>query len=214
VRGRSTLILLAACAAALVACGGSADNFSTVSPTPSSVGTSTATASASSSVTASPTQTGPLLTGHGVSPGEVPPTRSTYSLQHSSDGALAFAAYFYKALDWSIATTDPYLLRQVSAATCDACSRLINEMTLVESAGGYSTGGRIAITDIAKAHGTLVSSEYVFQIRGTQSNEVVVHSAGAAASSYAYGDDPVLNYLYVSWSGTGWTVLGLQQGMS
>jgi hypothetical protein len=208
VRGLSGLIVLAVCAAALAACGGSADNFSTVSPTPSAPGSRSASGSASASPTAAPTQTGPLLTGHGVSPGEVPPTRSSFSLQHNSDGALAFAAYFYRALDWSIATTDPYLLRQISAPTCIGCNKYINAMTALEHAGGYSVGGRGHATSFALVHGdSRVTAEFTVQVTLIQQSQVVVTSPGAPATTYSNSGNPETNFLYVSWGNAGWQAI-------
>ncbi len=65
------------------------------------------------------------MTGAGVSPGEKPPVRSDQSKAHTADGALEFGAYFYRALEWSIATTNSYLLKQISAATCEGCNDYI-----------------------------------------------------------------------------------------
>jgi Family of unknown function (DUF6318) len=207
VRGLSGLIVLAVCAAALAACGGSADNFSTVSPTPSAPGSRSASGSASASPTAAPTQTGPLLTGHGVSPGEVPPTRSDASKQHTSDGAISFAFYFYRALDWSIATTNSYLLRQISATTCQSCNTYINEINKVEAAGGYSTGARITIDEVARVQDTLVPAEYVMQVELHQSPQVLVTSAGAVPSTYSGTGKQNTSQLYLGWGPSGWQAL-------
>jgi hypothetical protein len=205
VRGVSGLIALAACAAALVACGGSAENLSTVSPAPSAVPSSRSTSSASATPTTPPTQTAPLLTGHGVTPGEVPPTRSAFSLQHNSDGALAFAAYFYKALDWSIATTDPYLLRQISAPTCIGCNKYIASMDAIKAAGGFSTGGRGTLTAEQLVTGDgRVQAQYTVQVTLTQTTQVVVTSSGAAPTTYPHDASAVTNFLYVSWAANGW----------
>jgi hypothetical protein len=51
-----------------------------------------------------------LLTGADVRPGEMPPTQDPHFITDDSGGAIAFAGYFYKALDWSIATTNANLL--------------------------------------------------------------------------------------------------------
>jgi hypothetical protein len=209
---------VAACALALAACGGSAGKTTpTASPTPSPVSTGGATASASAvsasrsarlSSTPAPTQTGPLLTGPGVSPGEVPPTRSSFSLPHTADGAIAFAAYFYRALDWSIATTDPYLLRQISASTCIGCYKYINAMTTLEHAGGYSVGGRGHATSFALVHGdSRVTAEFTVQVTLVQQSQVVVTSPSAAPTTYSNDGKPETNFLYVSWTNAGWQAI-------
>jgi hypothetical protein len=211
------LFTVAACALALAACGGSAGKTTpTASPTPSAVSTGGATASASAasasrsarlSSTPAPTQTGPLLTGHGVSPGEVPPTRSSFSLPHTADGAIAFAAYFYRALDWSIATTDPYLLRQISAPTCGSCNTYIDGIEKVKLAGGYSTGARITVDSVGRVNDTLVPAEYVFQIELHQSAQVLTTGAGAAPTTYPDTGKQDTNDLYVGWGPNGWQAL-------
>jgi hypothetical protein len=206
VRGFLGLCAIAACAVALAACGGAAHTSATTpSPTPSAVGPSSTSGSASSNPSAPPTQTGPLLTGHGVTPGEVPPTRSSFSLPHTADGALAFAFYFYKALDWSIATTDPYLLRQISATTCVSCYKYINSMSSIERAGGYSSGARGTVTaaELVKGDGR-IQAEYTVRVTLTQTTQVVVTSSGAAAVTYSHDATPVTNFLYLRWGASGW----------
>ena len=49
--------------------------------------------------------------------------------QHTQEGALAFAGYFIKALDWSIATTDTTSLDSVSDPECKACHSYITEFS-------------------------------------------------------------------------------------
>ena len=60
--------------------------------------------------------------------GETPPVLDKFAKQHNSAGALAFATYFIKALDWSLATTDPYLIKQISAPSCQACKAYISNI--------------------------------------------------------------------------------------
>ena len=40
-------------------------------------------------------------------------------------GAKAFATYFVQAVDWGLATTDPYLISAISAPSCRACAGYI-----------------------------------------------------------------------------------------
>jgi Family of unknown function (DUF6318) len=74
------------------------------------------------------------LTGAAVRPGELPPTISSYVDHDNASGALAFAAYFYKALDWSIATTNPNLLRAISAPQCSTCEYYIHGLDALAAA--------------------------------------------------------------------------------
>ena len=65
--------------------------------------TSSATSMPVSSPTAKPSSSpaGPATTGPNVRPGERPPIMPAAAKQHTQEGALAFAGYFIKALDWS-----------------------------------------------------------------------------------------------------------------
>ena len=83
----------------------------------------TAILPASTSASASPRRTGPLTTGADVKPGETPPVAP--SEVHRSDyvGAENFAVYYFLALDWSFATTDPYLLKDASSKDCAPCQQ-------------------------------------------------------------------------------------------
>ena len=78
--------------------GGAAEHPSTSSPASVPVSSATATPAVS--------PTSPATSGPNVRPGERPPAMPAAAKQHTQEGALAFAGYFIKALDWSIATTD------------------------------------------------------------------------------------------------------------
>ncbi|MDT4975986.1 MAG: hypothetical protein QOG98_1744, partial [Pseudonocardiales bacterium] len=86
------------------ACGGDGG-----SPKPSASAAATSPPTTAPSIVA----TGPLSTGPGVLPGEKPPVLSDAATQHTSAGALNFASYYFTALDWSTATTDPYLVQEI-----------------------------------------------------------------------------------------------------
>ena len=125
---------------------------------------------------------------------------------------MSFAAYFYRAVDWSIATSDPYLLKQISAPTCTGCNELIATIDTVEAAGGYSVGGRVQINELSVAQNDgLYTADYVIEVTITQTAQTVVHSKGAVPSSYSapYGGQPTPSYLYVGWGSNGWQAVGI-----
>src|SRR5690348_14210274 len=100
----SALLLAAGCS------GGGASAPPTAVPTaPPKSGAATG---GRSSPSPSPVRTGPLMTGPGVLPGEKPPVEHDLARLHSQAGGYAFATYFVRALSWSIATNDAYLIRQ------------------------------------------------------------------------------------------------------
>ena len=110
--------------------------------------TSSATSVPVSSPTAKPSSSpaGPATTGPNVRPGERPPVMPPAAKQHTQEGALAFAGYFIRALDWSIATTD------LSAVASDQRSKLrcmqllyFEEIRDLRAEGRIIQGGRIKL---------------------------------------------------------------------
>jgi hypothetical protein len=104
-------------------------------------------------VSPSPSRTGPLTTGAGVLPGETPPVEPDLAKQHTALGAQVFARYFIKALSWSIATTDSYLIRKISAASCETCARYVAGLDSLQATGRHEVGGRLTVDTIGLATG-------------------------------------------------------------
>jgi hypothetical protein len=134
-----------------------------------------------------------------VKPGEVPPTEDPHFITDDSGGAIAFAGYFYRALDWSIATTNANLLRAISAPSCKTCQGYIHDIDALAASGGHSEGGRLLATAFAPTDGTVAESDFVIQVTITQQQEVIV-DAGGASSRPPAPINPATNYLYVSWN--------------
>ena len=160
----------------------------------------------STTASASPSRTGPLTTGANVKPGELPPSMSAVAVQHTSNGAQAFAAYFYAALDWSLATNDSYLLVNMSESSCGPCQNYINSIGGLASSGSRLNGGRIHVTQVGLDSGTLVPADYVIHVTLTQEPEVLTKS-GSAPSTLPAPPASIVNRLYVSWRDGHWLVL-------
>ena len=79
-------------------------------PTPPPSYSVASVAAAPSTAAPSSSPTSPATTGPNVRPGERPPVMPAAAKQHTQEGALAFATFYIKALDWAIAATDPQLL--------------------------------------------------------------------------------------------------------
>jgi hypothetical protein len=156
------------------------------------------------SPSASPSRTGPLLTGAGVRPGESPPTMIDLARQDDASGALAFGAYFVAALDWSLATTDPYLLEKFSAPNCKTCRFYIDGLNRLRASGGYLTGGRTELQNIAMVNGALVPADFVVQVTYGQEIEVIYASHGALPSYPPRPGNPAINRLYLTWINGTW----------
>jgi hypothetical protein len=165
------------------------------------------TASGSSvTATGTPSPTGPLTTGPGVLPGEKPPVMSADAKQHTPTGALAFAAYYFKALDWSTATTDTFLLRSLAAPHCPACNRAINELDALRDEGGHVSGGRINLVSTRLVTGNFeTKSDLVVKVVANEASIVLVHpSSPPSTSAPAITND--VSLVFLSWRGGRWQV--------
>jgi hypothetical protein len=183
------------------ACGGPARDPAR-SSVPSSAPASLAAPSASP--TPSATSTTPLLSGAAVKPGELPPVQDPRFLTDDQAGAMAFAAYFYRALDWSIATSNPNLLRPISAQSCKTCQEYIQKLDTLAAASGHSEGARLSANKFAPVHGTLVASDFVIQVTFDQDQEVLVSGSGDRQTLPPPPKNPGINYLYMTWVNGQW----------
>jgi Family of unknown function (DUF6318) len=184
--------------------GGSGQASSSTRPTTS--------AAASPSASATPTRSGPLTTGPGVKPGEVPPTLSSAALKSDVVGAENFATFYFAALDWSLATTDAYLLKQASSPDCAPCQEYISAITDLEAEGGHLEGARVGVKGYSLTTGNLAEADFVIKVNLSQTAGTSVlpnQSPSPAASSNPNSSD----YLYLKWNGTAWWVveIGLAQ---
>lgn len=197
-----TVVLSGGLAALLVGCtsgGGGSDSF-TPGPPLSSSSTPTQTLT--------PSRSGPLTTGLAVEPGEKPPALSRLAKAHDLNGAVAFAGYYIKALDWSYATTDPYLLHQISASTCDACKTVIDGLLKLQKEGSHAKGGRIHLEsgEICECTDTQVKAQHIVKVVDTQDAGAIVRPNGTTSDNFAR--HRITTYVYLSWLGKGWKVVG------
>jgi hypothetical protein len=161
----------------------------------------------STSATVTPTPTGPKTTGAGVRPGERPPVLDAIAKEHSSTGALEFAVYYVKALDWSLATTDPYLLKQVSAASCKTCEGYIEALSELAAQGGMVQGGRIRLRSWRLLDGAGdVTADYIVDVTYTQAPLTRVFPT-ASPSKDSTAPTTYHSHLFVSWTGTSWRMI-------
>lgn len=196
VAGGALAALLAGCTSG----GGSDDDSFTPGPPLSSSSTPTKTPT--------PTRSGPLTTGPGVQPGEKPPTLSPAAKVHNAQGAIEFAEFYIKALDWSYATTDPYLLRMVSSPSCQRCKAVIDGLARLQAQGGHIRGDRIVFDsdDLCDCTDAQVKADYIVKVVSTQDAGAIVHANGSVAN--AHGQERATTYVYTSWTGKGWTIVG------
>jgi hypothetical protein len=126
--------------------------------------------------------------------------------QRTLTGALDFAEYYYKAYDWSLATNDPYLLGQVSSATCTACQRLVSRIADASQRHQVIRGGRIHITSSQVITGAFkIKSDYVVEIKLHQDIYTVQQQGQPTPSPVGRAvDDKSL--VYVTWLDGEWKV--------
>ena len=158
------------------------------------------------SASATPRPTGPNTTGPGVRPGEKPPVLDAIAKEHSSTGAIEFAVYYIKALDWSLATTDPYLLRRISAPGCTSCTASIENLDKLRAEGGYLQSGRtrMASSRLVSGNGD-VKADYIVKFELTQEPVVVVRAS--ATTTEVPKVTTITSYVYVSWVRGRWLII-------
>lgn len=198
---------LAAVVGLATGCGGSSDPRPSPSPTPVS---SASWPSRPASPSVSAPRTGPLTTGPNVQPGEKPPVLPAEALQHTASGARIFGVYFVKALDWSIATTDPYLLRPIASPSCKACSRYVTDLASLQAEGGYIRGGRIRLRSyLLSSNRNDPTAEYKLAVRLTQEPDVVVRPSVSPSTDNAQPISYESN-IFLAWDRSAWRVVELE----
>ena len=185
------------------ACGGGA----TAPPSTSSV-TSMSVMSPTAKVSAS--QTTPVTSGPNVRPGERPPAMPAAAKQHTQEGALAFAGYYIRALDWSIATTDPQLLIPISDPACVACGSYVKEIRDVRIQGGYIRGGRIGLSE-AEINKSVFKTgiDYIITINTVQEPDSIIRRSQSPLSQET-STERLKSNLLVAWRRGSWVVSGVE----
>jgi len=109
-------------------------------------------------------------------------------------------------LDWSTATTDPYLLQSISAPSCKSCKSSIDVLSRLRAEGGYVQGGRYRIDTVESLSGKGdVKADYVIKFEITQAPVVVVRPT--ATNTAAAKAQKVVSYVYVSWVADHWLII-------
>ena len=151
--------------------------------------------------------TSPAPVGVNVRPGEKPPILTAVAKTHTAAGAKSFATYFVQAVDWGLATTDPYLISAVSAPSCRACAGYVQSLSAMRARGDSVRGARIEVVSATVMRGTLpVKAEYGVELV-IREEAPVAASAGSAAPSAASRADQDYARVYLDWTAGGWRVV-------
>jgi hypothetical protein len=154
----------------------------------------------------SPSRTGPLTTGPNVRPGEKPPTLPAAAKQHTPAGALAFAEYYFQAFDWGYATSDPFLVQEISGPKCTACQRYVNGLETLTQSAGYVRGGRVSLESAKLVTGSFrVKSDYVVELVNREQAVVLVKPGVTPTTAQAAVRDDT-SLVFASWVAGRWQV--------
>jgi hypothetical protein len=196
------LLAIGLIAGLLAGCSGGGDDPKPT-PSPSVVSTPRTTASSPSP---SPSRTGPLTTGPNVRPGEKPPTVPPQGYQHNELGALQIAGFYYKAFDWTIATNDDYLIREVSTPGCRACQLVYQALARLRAHHEVQLGGRIAVKAV-RLETVRYAAKYDYAFRVTYSQSpVVIKSAQGSTRTTSAGEPRAASLVFVVWSVNRWRI--------
>jgi hypothetical protein len=196
---RSAVTLAVAAVLVTAGCTAAVGKPATTSAPPSATsGTARPSPSAASS--------GPVTSGPNVRPGEKPPVFPAEAGQHTSEGALMFAGYFVKALDWSLATTDPALLKPISAPTCRSCNAVISGLAKQREKGTYQVGARLTVNSARLVTGQFtLRSDYAVEFNLTEGSTKLVRPS-ASPSPVSPAKD-FTSIVLVSWKANRWLVI-------
>jgi hypothetical protein len=124
-----------------------------------------------------------------------------------SGRAIAFAGYFFRALDWSIATTNANLLRAISAPSCSGCQEYIQQLDRFAATGKHSIA-RLSVSAYAPVTGHLEKADLVIQVTVSQQPDVLVNADGSSETNGPALVGSIL-YLYMDWQNGSFVALDL-----
>ena len=156
---------------------------------------------------ASPRPTSPAPVGVNVRAGDKAPVLAPAAKTRTAAGAKAFATYFVQAVDWGLATTDPYLISAISGPNCRTCAGYIQSLTAMRARGDSVRGARIQIVSATVMRGTLpVQAEYGVELVIREDAPVAASAASAVPSTDSRANQGYAR-VYLDWTAGGWQVV-------
>jgi hypothetical protein len=160
-----------------------------------------------SSPSPSASRTGPLTTGPNVRPGEKPPVYPSAARSRNQIGAFAFAGYYYKALDWSIATNDDALIRAIAGPGCPSCRLASEAVAKLRARNEIELGGRIVVEHASTLTSRpRVNFRYDYAFRFTYREDAVVLVSPDGSRRTTAQASRQTSIVYVDWLGDEWRV--------
>jgi len=119
---------------------------------------------------------------------------------------MAFAAYYYHALDWSIATNDPFLIRGLGAESCTTCSKFVSQLDGMASKGQHMRGGRAVVlgAGITSGH-SKIAADVLIHVRLRQEKGEIVDARGRVTYTQPASTPAVI--VLTKWASDGWDVV-------
>ncbi len=168
----------------------------------------------------SPAPTGPASAATGI-PADVPTVATNPTVAgerppvpppmvHTQTGAITFAEFFMKTVDWEIATDDNHYVKHYFASTCAQCIAIAAVADNHARDGLHSEGGRSTLVRAAMgSRKDLFGAELTVDVYVATSALAVVNASGTVVS----GDPAYPDYheqLLLKWGDAGWVVVAAQ----
>jgi hypothetical protein len=96
----------------------------------------------------------------------------------------------------------------VSSPSCARCKTVIDGLAKLQAEGGHIQGDRIEIDsdDLCDCTDAKIRADYIVKMVSTQDAGAIVHAGGEVANKH--GRERATTYVYTSWVGKGWIVVG------
>lgn len=196
----------------LAGCGGSAGR----DPAPSSAARSSGPPASSVARSAPPSPAAPTVpadvptTGPNLRfAGEKPPVMPVAATQHTRAGAVAFAEFFIKTIDWGYATTNSAYMRHYFADSCTVCAGLAKGLEEQASNGNHFIGDRFTIQPASDVRsGGAHAAEYTAQLTFDVTSSELLDKQGQFIDG-----EPALTArtdVGARWAGSKWQVVAMK----
>jgi hypothetical protein len=130
---------------------------------------------------------------------------------HSPAGAIAFAVYWFEALDWGYATTSSTLARSLFLPVCTDCERFMSNFDDARQRGIHFRGGRLSISeaDIAtndRRHGADNAADVTIDVGPLQRIDSRGHVVARGAAT-----NHVTFRVWLRWTTAAWRVVDFKR---
>lgn len=122
---------------------------------------------------------------------------------HSRPGALDFATYWLRALDWGYATTDSTIVRNLYLRSCAPCKNFVHNFDFTARRHRHFEGGRIRLTQAVVIGANLANPQPV-DITFDVAPLKIMDSQGRVLRRSA--GEHLTFRIWVGWTGSRWRV--------